>query len=327
MCRLKMRCKQTSVVPTIQWCLAVPLTPRSGDSSIGQFRYHECYRSQSDNIPMRNPKYVCCRNGWLSAVRHGGLVKSPPDNSYARLFSRSESRRTSCSRGPNIRLLKALTCTEQSSTSISHHDLPCFKRCFSVLYETLRLYTIVPAGKGHGHHPTTLDAGSKTLKLSPTTLLIRVFGVTARSRKDRLVWSGFSSLSAPLPVVLSLRLTACRQDLGRWPHCPGCRPLERQPAGLKSIHNFLSFSVLGASPQGALPRVRHASAGPGASFRLPKNAKKGRGKTGFLPLSTIDLVKPACEPNGVDALPPVFAGRILRQECRWLCECLHRRLW
>ncbi|KKY33944.1 putative cytochrome p450 monooxygenase [Diaporthe ampelina] len=51
-------------------------------------------------------------------------------------------------------------------------DYPRFKRCLSVLYETLRLYTIVPAIKWTGGHPTTLDVGNRTLKLPPKTIIL-----------------------------------------------------------------------------------------------------------------------------------------------------------
>lgn len=42
----------------------------------------------------------------------------------------------------------------------------------AALYETLRLYTIVPAIKWTGDHPTTLGVGSKTLSLSPKTIVL-----------------------------------------------------------------------------------------------------------------------------------------------------------
>ncbi|KAI0594164.1 cytochrome P450 [Biscogniauxia sp. FL1348] len=51
-------------------------------------------------------------------------------------------------------------------------DFPRFKRCLSVLYETLRLYTIVPAIKWTGNRATTLAVGNKTLNLPPKTILL-----------------------------------------------------------------------------------------------------------------------------------------------------------
>ncbi|KAI0158957.1 cytochrome P450 [Pestalotiopsis sp. NC0098] len=51
-------------------------------------------------------------------------------------------------------------------------DFPRFKRCLSVLYETLRLYTIVPAIKWTGDEATTLTVGERTLALPPKTILL-----------------------------------------------------------------------------------------------------------------------------------------------------------
>ena len=51
-------------------------------------------------------------------------------------------------------------------------DFPRFKRCLAVLYETLRLYTIVPAIKWTGDRPTTLDVGDQTINLPPKTILL-----------------------------------------------------------------------------------------------------------------------------------------------------------
>ncbi|KAI1778869.1 putative cytochrome P450 [Hypoxylon cercidicola] len=45
-------------------------------------------------------------------------------------------------------------------------------RCLPVLYETLRLYTIVPAIKWTGDRATTLTAGNRTLDLPPKTILM-----------------------------------------------------------------------------------------------------------------------------------------------------------
>lgn len=51
-------------------------------------------------------------------------------------------------------------------------DYPRLKRCLSVLYETLRLYTIVPGIKWTGDNPTTLDVGKQTLSLPPKTIIL-----------------------------------------------------------------------------------------------------------------------------------------------------------
>lgn len=51
-------------------------------------------------------------------------------------------------------------------------DYPRFKRCLSVLYETLRLYVIVPGIKWTGDNPTTLDVGKQTLSLPPKTIVL-----------------------------------------------------------------------------------------------------------------------------------------------------------
>lgn len=51
-------------------------------------------------------------------------------------------------------------------------DFPRFKRCLAVLYETLRLYTIVPAIKWTGDRATTLTVGDKTLNLPAKTIIL-----------------------------------------------------------------------------------------------------------------------------------------------------------
>ncbi|KAF3019774.1 hypothetical protein E8E14_011522 [Neopestalotiopsis sp. 37M] len=51
-------------------------------------------------------------------------------------------------------------------------DFPRFKRCLAVLYETLRLYTVVPAIKWTGDRATTLTVGDKTFNLPPKTILL-----------------------------------------------------------------------------------------------------------------------------------------------------------
>ncbi|KAK8135663.1 hypothetical protein PG984_003603 [Apiospora sp. TS-2023a] len=55
-------------------------------------------------------------------------------------------------------------------------DFPRFKRCLSVLYETLPLYTIVPAIKWTGDQPTTLVVGDKAFHLPPR---LSYFPITA----------------------------------------------------------------------------------------------------------------------------------------------------
>ncbi|KAF3055565.1 Cytochrome P450 3A13 [Daldinia childiae] len=51
-----------------------------------------------------------------------------------------------------------------------------FKRCLSVLYETLRLYTIVPAIKWTGDQATTLTVGDRTLHLPAKTIILPSYG-------------------------------------------------------------------------------------------------------------------------------------------------------
>ncbi|KAK6082597.1 cytochrome P450 [Seiridium cupressi] len=51
-------------------------------------------------------------------------------------------------------------------------DFLRLKRCLSVLYETLRLYTIVPAIKWTGDRATPLTVGDKTLNLPPKTIIL-----------------------------------------------------------------------------------------------------------------------------------------------------------
>lgn len=51
-------------------------------------------------------------------------------------------------------------------------DFPRFKRCLAVLYETLRLYTVVPAIKWTGDRATTLTVGDKMFNLPPKTILL-----------------------------------------------------------------------------------------------------------------------------------------------------------
>ncbi|KAI0025419.1 cytochrome P450 [Xylariomycetidae sp. FL0641] len=50
-------------------------------------------------------------------------------------------------------------------------DFPRLKRCLSVLYETLRLYTPVPAIKWTADHSQPLTVGGKTVVLPPQSLL------------------------------------------------------------------------------------------------------------------------------------------------------------
>ncbi|KAI5920166.1 cytochrome P450 [Camillea tinctor] len=55
-------------------------------------------------------------------------------------------------------------------------DYPRFKRCLSVLYETLRLYTVVTAIKWTGDRATTLTVGNRTLNLPPKTIILPSYG-------------------------------------------------------------------------------------------------------------------------------------------------------
>lgn len=51
-------------------------------------------------------------------------------------------------------------------------DFPRLKRCLSVVYESLRLYTPVGLAKWTGNHSTTLQVGGKTLVIPPKTMVV-----------------------------------------------------------------------------------------------------------------------------------------------------------
>ncbi|KAI0843822.1 cytochrome P450 [Daldinia vernicosa] len=71
-------------------------------------------------------------------------------------------------------------------------DFQRFRRCLSVLYETLRLYTIVPAIKWTGDQATTLTVGGRTLHLPPKTIILPSYGSMHTDPKywgpDSLEW-------------------------------------------------------------------------------------------------------------------------------------------
>ncbi|KAI2776542.1 cytochrome P450 [Daldinia loculata] len=71
-------------------------------------------------------------------------------------------------------------------------DFQRFKRCLSVLYETLRLYTIVPAIKWTGDQATTLTVGGRTLRLPAKTIILPSYGSMHTDPKywgpDSLEW-------------------------------------------------------------------------------------------------------------------------------------------
>ncbi|KAK8017345.1 hypothetical protein PG993_013671 [Apiospora rasikravindrae] len=51
-------------------------------------------------------------------------------------------------------------------------EFPRLKRCLAVLYETLRLFTIVPAIKWTGDQATTLTVGENTYSMPPKTIIL-----------------------------------------------------------------------------------------------------------------------------------------------------------
>ncbi|KAK7966424.1 uncharacterized protein PG986_000701 [Apiospora aurea] len=67
-----------------------------------------------------------------------------------------------------------------------------FKRCLAVLYETLRLYTIVPAIKWTGDQSTTLTVADKTYDMPPKTIILPSCGSLHTDPKywgpDSLEW-------------------------------------------------------------------------------------------------------------------------------------------
>jgi len=70
-------------------------------------------------------------------------------------------------------------------------DFPRLKRCLAVLFEALRLYTIVPAIKWTDARPTTLAVGDKVVNLPPKTIVLPSY---ASMHTDPRYW-GSDSLS------------------------------------------------------------------------------------------------------------------------------------
>ncbi|KAK8066668.1 cytochrome p450 protein [Apiospora hydei] len=71
-------------------------------------------------------------------------------------------------------------------------EFPRFKRCLVILYETLRLYTIVPAIKWTGEQATTLTVGDNTYDMPPKTIILPSYGSLHTDPKywgpDSLEW-------------------------------------------------------------------------------------------------------------------------------------------
>lgn len=68
-------------------------------------------------------------------------------------------------------------------------DLPRLKRCMSVLFESLRLYTPVGLAKWTGENSTTLQVGEKTLVIPPRTMVVPS---NASTQTDPAYWGSDS---------------------------------------------------------------------------------------------------------------------------------------
>ncbi|KAH8168591.1 cytochrome p450 domain-containing protein [Sarocladium implicatum] len=71
-------------------------------------------------------------------------------------------------------------------------DFPRLKRCLAVMYECLRLYTIVPAAKWTGHSAQELKVGDRTIVIPPETFTMAAYGAVQVDTRwwgeDALVW-------------------------------------------------------------------------------------------------------------------------------------------
>ncbi|KAK3986953.1 putative cytochrome P450 [Cladorrhinum sp. PSN332] len=71
-------------------------------------------------------------------------------------------------------------------------SFPRLKRCLAIMYETLRLYTVVPVSKWVGDQTVSLDLGGKTIVLPPKTLFIPSYAAVQTDPKywgeDALEW-------------------------------------------------------------------------------------------------------------------------------------------
>lgn len=71
-------------------------------------------------------------------------------------------------------------------------DFPRLKRCISVLYESLRLYTPVGMAKWTGENTATLQVGDRTLVIPPRTMVVPSNASTGTDPKywgpDSLTW-------------------------------------------------------------------------------------------------------------------------------------------
>lgn len=71
-------------------------------------------------------------------------------------------------------------------------DFPRLKRCISVLYESLRLYTPVGMAKWTGENTATLQVGDKTIVIPPRTMVVPSNASTGTDPKywgpDSLTW-------------------------------------------------------------------------------------------------------------------------------------------
>ncbi|KAL1859066.1 hypothetical protein Daus18300_009706 [Diaporthe australafricana] len=125
-----------------------------------------------------------------------GLTESDIYGNMSRIGSRRRSAPSSRGRQPHELDYRA--------------DFPRLRRCLAVLYETLRLYTVVPAIKWTGDRPTTtlaVGGGGQTLSLPPRTIVLpilgaRLAGVAAVAEMDlnrRGVFLGWSQGTRDCP--------------------------------------------------------------------------------------------------------------------------------
>lgn len=115
-------------------------------------------------------------------------------------------------------------------------DFPRLKRCLSVVFESLRLYSPVGLAKWTDNHSTTLQVGEKTLVIPPKTMVIPSNMCTQTHPKywgaDSLTWrpsrwikSGASSAAAAADVAGEEFITPVRGTFVAWADgardCPG----------------------------------------------------------------------------------------------------------
>ncbi|KAI0200589.1 cytochrome P450 [Astrocystis sublimbata] len=82
-------------------------------------------------------------------------------------------------------------------------DFPRLKRCLSVLYETMRLYTPVPVIKWTGDHAQTIVVGEQTITLPPQSMIAPSYGAVQTDPRywgtDSLTWRPSRYITAGKP--------------------------------------------------------------------------------------------------------------------------------